>query len=245
MVPPCPEAARWPEDCRAEAHARLEHIRKGRHVLESFAILSSKRLCIALAALTALSGSIAPIGPVAAAMVQSADHISYVLLTPGGQSSMMSGSTDELSRARALRVGREGLLYVRQGDAAYFIRDAATLRRAEAIFAPQQALGARQSELGSRQAALGSRQAALGAEQARLGARQAGASPSGAETLARQQSELGMRQDALGREQDALGRQQDALGREQDRLARQAEEGLRALIGEAIRRGVAQRINRL
>lgn len=213
-------------------------------MIESFARISLKRHCIALAALTALSGSIVPIGPVAAAVAQSADYTAYVLLTPGSQSSMMSGSMEDLSRARALRAGREGLLYVRQGGAAYVIRDAATLRRAEAIFAPQQALGARQSELGSRQAALGSRQAALGAEQARLGARQAGASPSGAEALARQQSELARRQDALGLQQDALGRQQDALGREQDRLARQAQERLRVLIGEAIQRGVAERINR-
>lgn len=212
-------------------------------MIESFAILALKCRRIALAALTALCGSIALIQPLAAGTIQSDGRTSYVLLTPGSESSMMSGSTDDLRRARALRVGREGLLYVRQGGAAYVIRDPATLRRAEAIFEPQQALGARQAELGSRQAALGSRQAALGAQQARLGARQAGASPKQAGALAGQQSELGRQQDALGAQQEALGRQQEALGREQERLGRQAQGLLRALAEEAIRRGVAQRMD--
>jgi len=205
-------------------------------VIQSFAIPASNCRRVALAALAALCGSIALIQPVAAGAIQPGGRTSYVLLTAGSQSSMMSGSTDDLRRARALRAGREGLLYVRQGGAAYVIRDAATLRRAEAIFEPQQALGARQAELGSRQAELGSRQAALGAEQARLGARQAAASPRQAAALARRQSEL-------GRQQDALGRQQEALGREQERLGRQAQARLRALVEEAIQSGVAQRTN--
>lgn len=212
-------------------------------MIGSFAILASNCRRVALAALAALCGSIALIQPVAADAIQADGRTSYVLLTPGSRSTMMSGSTDDLRRARALRAGREGLLYVRQSGAAYVIRDPATLRRAEAIFEPQQALGARQAELGSRQAALGSRQAALGAEQARLGARQARASPRQAAALARQQSELGRQQDALGRQQDALGRQQEVLGREQERLGRQAQARLRALVEEAIRSGVAQRTN--
>jgi bla regulator protein blaR1 len=212
-------------------------------VIESLAILSLKCRRIVPAALAALCGSIALIQPVAAGTIQSDGGTSYVLLTAGSQSSIMSGSTDDLRRARALRVGREGLFYVRQNGAAYVIRDAATLRRAEAVFEPQQALGARQAELGSRQAALGSRQAALGAEQARLGARQASASPRQAAALAHQQDALGSRQDALGRQQDALGREQDALGREQDRLGREAQGRLRTLVDEAIRRGLARRVN--
>ena len=226
-------------------------------MIQSFAILASNCRRIALAALAVLCGSIALIQPVAAGAIQSDSRTSYVLLATGSQNSVMSGSTDDLRRARALRAGREGLLYVRQSGAAYVIRDPATLRRAEAIFEPQQALGARQAELGSRQAelgsrqaALGGRQAALGAEQARLGARQAGASPRQAAALAdrqselgRQQDALGRQQDALGRQQDALGRQQDALGREQDRLGRQAQARLRALVEEAIESGVAQRTN--
>lgn len=171
------------------------------------------------------------------------DRLAYVLFSAGSSSTSMSGSTDDMRRAQALRTGKEGLLYVRQGGAAYLIRDAATLRRAEAIFEPQRVLGAKQGELGSRQAALGGRQAQLGVEQARLGRLQADARPSRAGELGRQQHELGRRQNALGQEQAVLGRQQNALGQEQSRLARAPDESLRALIADAIRRGAAQRVN--
>jgi len=172
-----------------------------------------------------------------------ADRTSYILFEPGSDSVSMSGSTEDLRRARALRAGRESLLFFRQDGAAYVIRDPATLRAARALFEPQETLGSQQSQLGSQQSALGARQAALGAEQARLGARQANATPREQEELGRQQEELGRRQDELGRQQDALGRQQDALGREQDRLARIAQDKLHALIGDAMRRGLAQRVD--
>jgi hypothetical protein len=208
-------------------------------VIESRFNLSSfgRMAIVALAAVAALL-----LLPAPAASAGSGQD-SYVLFSQGSRSTSMSGSTSDLDRGRALRAGQEAMLYVRQGGAEYVVRDAATLRRAEAIFEPQRAMGARQAELGSRQAALGSRQAALGAQQAALGARQANATPRQAAELGRQQDALGRQQDALGRQQDALGRQQDALGREQDRLGREAQARFRALIAEAIRRGVAQRVN--
>ena len=206
---------------------------------------SRNRRRIALAVLAALGGLAVPLHHAAAgaSSVQSSDDTAFILFGPGSRSTSMNGSTDDLRRARALRAGLEGLLYVRQDGAAYVIRDAATLRRAEAIFAPQQAMGARQAELGSRQAELGSRQAALGAQQARIGAQQAAASPGKAEQLGRRQDELGRQQDELGRQQDALGRQQDALGREQDRLGREARSRSRVLVADAIRDGLAQRVD--
>ena len=208
---------------------------------------------IALGALAALS-SLAMALPSAAV---AGDHASYVLFTPGTESVMMSGSTDDITRARKMRVGSEPLLYVRQGAERYIIRDPATLRAAGAIFKPQAELGAQQGELGSRQAELGSRQAALGAQQAKLGAQQArlgaqqsDARPSEQAEYGRQQDELGRQQDALGRQQDelgkqqsALGEQQDALGREQDRLGRIAREKFDSLLADALRRGIAQRVD--
>jgi hypothetical protein len=172
-----------------------------------------------------------------------ADATSYVLFSQGNNSTSMSGTTEDIERARELRAGTEALLYVRTGGAAYVIRDPATLRQARAIFAPQEALGARQAELGSRQAELGARQAMLGAEQAKLGARQAQATPREAAALGEQQAALGDKQGALGEQQAALGRQQDELGRQQSKLAEQAHEKFRALVADALRRGVAQRVN--
>lgn len=211
-------------------------------MIEPLALLPHNSRRLLLAMLTALCGLL-PLTGLPAAAAADGERIAYILFSQGSSSTTMSGSTDDLRRARALRAGQEALLYVRRGGAAYVVRDPATLRRAEAIFEPQQAMGARQAELGSRQAALGSRQAALGAEQARLGARQASASPALAADLGRQQSALGRRQDELGRQQDALGRRQSALGREQARLAREAEVKFRALLADALERGLARRVD--
>jgi len=195
-----------------------------------------------LASLAVLGAALISPPGLAAEAGRSAGAWAYVLFTPGSPDVAMSGSMDDVRRARSFRSGGEGVLYVRQGGSAYVIRDAATLRRVQSLFEPQKALGARQSELGSRQASLGRQQARLGAQQAEIGRRQAGSSPRDAEALARQQDDLGRQQDALGRRQDALGRQQDELGREQDRVSRIAEDQLRTLVGEAMRSGLAQRV---
>jgi bla regulator protein blaR1 len=198
----------------------------------------------ALAALTALSAlTVVHAADAVAGTVQSADRVNYVLFAADSDSTSMSGSMDDIRRARAYRNGREALLYVRQGSAAYVIRDPATLRQAKAIFKPQEEMGARQGELGRRQGELGARQGELGREQGRLGALQANARPREAAELARQQGELGRRQGELGAQQGELGRQQGELGREQARLAGMAQGQIRVLVKDAIRRGLAQPVN--
>lgn len=197
--------------------------------------------CVVLMALSGIAGAALP--PAIASAAEAADHDAYVLLTSARDDAVMSGTTDDLRRARALRTEGRALLYVRQGGHAYVVRDPALLAQAETFFEPQEAMGRRQAELGSRQSALGGRQSALGAQQARLGARQAGVSGRRADDLGRRQDVLGRQQDELGRQQDALGRQQDALGREQDRLAREADAKLHDLFDNALRRGVALRVD--
>jgi hypothetical protein len=170
----------------------------------------------------------------ATAIARQADHASYVYFAAASQSSTMSGTTEDWTRAKSLRAGREGLLYFRLGGTAYVIRDAATLRQAEAILAPQRALGERQAELGSRQAALGRRQAALGQEQARLRHAADG------DGFSARQEVLSGQQDVLSDQQDVLSKKQDALSDEQERVGRKVDIGLRALFDDAVRRGVAQ-----
>jgi bla regulator protein BlaR1 len=193
---------------------------------------------VAVSALAMVDSTVAIAGT-----VQSADRQSYVLFASDSDSVSMSGSTDDIRRARAVRNGQEALLYFRQGSDVYVIRDPATLRQAKAILKPQEDLGARQGELGRRQGELGRRQGELGAEQGRLGALQANSPPREAAELGRQQGELGRRQGELGAQQGELGRQQGELGREQARLARIAQEKIKVLLADAIRRGVAQRVN--
>ena len=192
-----------------------------------------------------LALAMAPLPALAAGSTQiySDNRLSYVLMTGDDHHSMMSGSTDDYNRARALSAGNAPLLYVRQDGGAFVIRDAAILRRAMAIMAPQQELGRRQGELGKQQGALGRQQGALGREQGRLGRMMADARLREIGELGRQQGELGRQQGALGAQQAALGQRQAALGREQARLAEQARPQFRALVAQAIQRGLAQRVN--
>ena len=183
------------------------------------------------------------LAPVQALHADSLDRFSYVLFTGHDGSSMVNGSSDDFRRAKAYQAGDTPLLYVRQDGAAYVIRDAGILSRAEAIMAPQRKLGDRQGELGRQQGELGREQGKLGTEQGRLGRMMADATPRQMGKLGRQQGELGRQQSALGKQQAELGRRQGELGREQARLAKAAQPQFHALVAEAIQRGVAQRVD--
>jgi len=208
----------------------------------SSALLRSTRH--ALCALTLASAPLlVGLAPAHAAHGEANDRLSYIFYADGSGSSMGSGHTDDWRRAQALRAGNTPFLYVRQNGAAYVIRDPATLARAKAIMAPQQELGRRQGALGREQGELGKRQGALGREQGRLARQMADARSREMGDLGRQQGELGRRQGELGAQQGALGARQAELGREQARLAKVAEPQFEALVADAIRRGVAQRVD--
>ena len=182
--------------------------------------------------------------PVQALSAHDVDGLSYAYYSGADGSSMSSGDWDDLRVAqRYYRSGRGPMLYVHQDGAAYVIRDPAILRQVDAIMAPQQELGRRQGVLGEQQGELGRRQGALGREQGRLGAMMADARLRDLGELGRQQAELGRQQGELGRQQGELGRRQGLLGQEQGRLARLAQPKIRALVADAVRRGLAQRVN--
>jgi beta-lactamase regulating signal transducer with metallopeptidase domain len=171
---------------------------------------------------------------------------SYILLL-SGKSTIMSGSMDDIAKARKLRRNdNEQLFWFERDGKEYVIRDAATLARVKALFEPQQKLGAEQGALGAKQGELGARQGALGALQGRQGAKQAelgakmarlsaeqvrleqeGKSTESVEAEFRQlEKELKAAspdQEDLGRQQEELGRQQAELGRQQEALGRQQE----------------------
>ena len=183
------------------------------------------------------------IAPASALYGQSGDRLSYVFFADGSGSSYSSGSSDDYRHAQRYVSGKTPMLYVREGGTAYVIRDAATLAQVRELMRPQTELGKRQGALGEQQGALGGRQGALGAEQGRLGAQMANASARRMGELGRQMGELGRRQAELGKQQAALGARQAELGREQARLAAAAQPRIRALVADAIRRGVAERVN--
>ena len=171
------------------------------------------------------------------------DGSSYILLSGKDGSTTFNGQYDDYRRAQALRSGDAPLLYVRRDGVAYVIRDRAVLAQAEAIMQPQRVLGARQEELGRQQAALGRQQANLGATQAQLGRVMANARVRQMNELGNRMGELGRGQAALGERQAELGRRQGELGREQARLAKLAQPKLDALVADALRRGLAQKVD--
>ena len=192
-----------------------------------------------------LAIAIAPVQalPAHAAGTSSADGLGYVFMTGNHGDNIYSHNTDDYDRAQTYRAGNAPLLYVRQHGIAYVIRDPAILSRAEAIVAPQRELGRRQGALGEQQGELGRRQGELGAEQGRLGARMADSTPRQMGELGRRQGELGRQQAELGAQQGALGRRQAELGNQQAELAKRSEPQFGALLAEAIRRGLAQRVD--
>lgn len=181
--------------------------------------------------------------PLAATQAVARDGLSITLVSGRNTNTASYNSNgNDWTRVQSLRQGNQPLLYVRKGDAGYVIRDAAVLAQVAAIMKPQQDLGARQGALGGEQGALGTRQGALGAQQARLGGAMAARGPRGAEALAAQMRELGRQQAELGEQQRALGQRQAALGEQQSRLASLARPKLEAVVADAIRRGLAKRV---
>ncbi len=173
-------------------------------------------------------------------------------LLEGDSHTWMSGSSQDMARARSLRTEPgESLLWMRRGETEYVIRDSATLARAREILRPQMELGRQQGELGSQQGELGSQQGKLGSEQGRLGGEQGklGArmgslaaeqaslvaknlgDEAGKEELAQrreelhgQMRELSDRMEELGQRQKELGARQRALGEQQKALGRRQKE---------------------
>jgi beta-lactamase regulating signal transducer with metallopeptidase domain len=136
----------------------------------------------------------------------------------------------------------------------------------------QAELGNRQAGLGMKQAEFGQKQAALGVKQAQLGLRQAELSLQASrlaaqndeaarerqekeldkqqealekeqEALSQEQEKLGEEQEKLGEQQEALGQEQEKLGEQQEKLAREGEKKLKALIDEAVSKGLAEPVD--
>jgi beta-lactamase regulating signal transducer with metallopeptidase domain len=136
----------------------------------------------------------------------------------------------------------------------------------------QAELGQKQAGLGMKQAEFGQKQAALGVKQAQLGLKQAELSLQASraalqkdeaardrqekeldqqqealekemEALAKEQEALGDEQEKLGDQQEALGREQEKLGEQQEKLAHEGEKKLKALIDEAVSKGLAEPVD--
>ena len=109
------------------------------------------------------------------------DDTAFVVFHADGEATM-SGSSDDMTRARQLRHNGEAMLWFRREGTEYIVRDPAVMqdvreiwRRVSEIGSHQGVLGAEQGVLGAQQGALGVRQGELGAQQAALAAEQSAA----------------------------------------------------------------------
>jgi beta-lactamase regulating signal transducer with metallopeptidase domain len=131
----------------------------------------------------------------------------------------MSGSAEDVARARRLRNGNEDLLWFLSDGKEYVVRDRDLLKELHAIWQPVSAIGDEQGKIGSEQAEIGVRQGEIGARQAKIGAEQA--------EIGARQAEIGARQSALAVRQ--ARRPTDAERAEIDRQMRILDDDMRKL----------------
>jgi len=134
----------------------------------------------------------------------------------------MSGSTDDIQRARRHRRPGEQMLWFRNGGREYVVRDRRIVDDAIALWKPVNELGNQQGDLGSKQGELGAKQGEIGARQGQLGA---------------EQGNVGARQGVLGARQATLAAREHRLQTDADRRAfdeerRQIDREMRELDGE-------------
>jgi bla regulator protein BlaR1 len=150
----------------------------------------------------------------------------------------MSGSSDDMRRARGLRTQGEPMLWFIHDGREFIVRDPRTLQQLENIWKPvariggeqgkigaeQGAIGAQQGEVGAKQGIIGAQQGAIGAKQAAIGARQA--SLSARETRARTDREW----DEIARERRQLDEAMRDLDREMAALNDKMRESSKPMI---------------
>jgi beta-lactamase regulating signal transducer with metallopeptidase domain/predicted nucleic acid-binding Zn-ribbon protein len=165
----------------------------------------------------------------------------FVIITKGSESVTMSGDSEDVDHARALRDKIPGdFIWFEHDEKPYIIRDQATVDKAKALWKPQEELGKQQEVLGKQQEALGKQQEALGekmeqvrvkipdmtAELQKLEKKMKELSANGGtvDQIGDLQSEIGELQSRIGEIQSDAGRQQGEVGREQGELGRKQGE---------------------
>jgi len=148
------------------------------------------------------------------------DATSFVVFHADGEATM-SGSSDDMARARQLRNNGEAMLWFRRHGTEYIVRDQAVMKEAREIWKRVSELGFQQGVLGARQGVLGAQQGSLGGRQGELGAQQ-GALGLQEAALSLRESQLAGREAAADNapERTSLGQQQVALRAQQRDLAR-------------------------
>jgi bla regulator protein BlaR1 len=182
----------------------------------------------------------------------------------------MSGSMEDLERARGLRGSRDGeLLWLRKGNKEYVVRDPSVLEPIRELHASLGESGDGQDEVGRKEEELAREQDRLAAEEDELSARAEALTgererlaedtrgdDENKEEMARNLERLAtearrMEQQRGEREQeverldamlDELSAKQDKIGEEAERVSERIEQQIREILEQALRSGIAERV---
>jgi hypothetical protein len=146
----------------------------------------------------------------------------YVFRDGDTQVSFSSGTSLDTIREIHEKVDGD-YLWIRREGQDYLIRDAILLDRVRALFEPQRSLSPQQDAVGREEAALDREEEALDEE-------------------SNDDATRG-RLAAIHSKQELVGRREAALDRREEELERQAEAALWPLVDDAIRQGIAKRLN--
>lgn len=116
------------------------------------------------------------------------DHLNYVLFIDEHHTNT-SGTRQDVERARRYQRNGERLLWFRDSNREYVIRDPSVIDQVLELWRPVSQLGDEMGRVGGRQGEIGAQQGAIGERQGRIGAEQG--------TVGARQGELGARQGAL------------------------------------------------
>jgi len=194
---------------------------------------------------------------------ESAGSVSSFVLVRGDRESMRvtNSHIDELNGLQSLkaRFGKD-FLWFRQGRQGYVIQDAATLAKILDIYKPEEALDRQEEALDKREEKLESQQAALETRQEDVDERleqleekeeeleDAAARAriaSQRHSLEKERVPLDQELKNLEREIEKLSKEQEFLGHQQEEISRKVERELDRVMVEAIRTGVAVKVDHL
>ncbi|HEU0299072.1 MAG TPA: M56 family metallopeptidase [Longimicrobium sp.] len=181
------------------------------------------RVALPPAAATATAPA-TPAGPERAAETTKtrSQDLEFVLLRADGNT-VMSGSTDDIERARRHSRSGEPLLWFRYGGREYVVRDPGVLREVEELWEPVGRVGEEQGRLGARMGAIGQEQGRIGAQQGEIGARHG--------RIGAQMGVVGSRLGVLAA-REAAGRISESERRAIDREREELDAEMRRLDGE-------------
>ena len=146
----------------------------------------------------------------------------YVFRDGDTQVSFTSGTSIDTIREIQEKVDGD-YLWIRREGQDYLLRDAILLDRVRALFEPQRSLSPQQDAVGREQAALDREEDALDDESNDDATR--------------------ARLAAIHSKQELVSRREAELDRREEELERQAERALWPLVDDAIRQGIAKRLN--